>query len=133
MSNTIDAHLEFSFQGETHSLTSCIDLDQFMTQGHSFSSFYALLAQDHHIDTYSYHYEVMQEEPIGFQNPQGAVANFFHDGILDLDGFSAAWKEQKILALLQPVALREMGISDLNQEPGLKNVLIHAYNLGRSA
>ena len=96
MKNTIDAHIEFSFQGETHSLTSCIDLDQFMMQGHSASSFHALLAQEHNIDTYSYHYEVMQEESIEFQNPHGLVANFFHNGILDLDGFSTAWQEQKI-------------------------------------
>lgn len=132
MKNTIDAHIEFSFKGEIHSLTSSIDLDQFIAHGHTFSSLHAILAQDNQIDTYSYMYEVMQEEEFEFKNPHGLAAEFLNDGVFDLDGFSAVWQERKIIALLQPVVMREMGIADLDQNPGLKSVLFQAYKLGRS-
>ncbi len=128
--NTIDAHIEFSFKGGTHSLTSNIDLDQIMEHDHSMPSFHAILARDHQIDTYSYLYEVMQEMEIEFRNAQGIAAMFLHDGTFDYDGFAASWQEHKVLALLQPIATRELGIADLDEHPGLKNALVQAYNLG---
>jgi hypothetical protein len=71
MKNSIDVHVEFSFKGEDYSLTSNIDLDQFMENGSSFPSFHAILARDNKIDTYSYLYEVMLETGIRFANAQG--------------------------------------------------------------
>jgi hypothetical protein len=133
MKNTIEARIEFSFKGETYTLSSVIDLDQLMEHGHSLPSFHAILARDNKIDTYSYLYEVMREEEVKFKNPQGIAALFINDGTFDFDGFSAGWQEHKVLALLQPIAMRELGITDLDQRQDIKNALVQAYNLGRSA
>lgn len=130
MKNHIDAHIEFSFKGQTYSLTSDIDLDQIMEREHEFPPFHAILAKEHGIDTYSYLYEVMQETEIEFQNAQGIAARFFNDGVFDYAGFSSAWQECKVLALLQPIAMLELGIADLEQHPGLKSALVQAYRLG---
>lgn len=104
-----------------------------MEIGNPLPSIYSTLAKEHGIDSYSYQYEVMQEEEITFQNPQGIAAMYFRDGNFDFDGFVSGWKEQKILILLQPIAVRELGIDDLDQHQGIKNALVQAYNLGRSA
>lgn len=133
MKNSIDAQIEFSFKGESHSLSSHIDLDQLMEQDHSFPSFHARLARDNNIDTYSYLYEVMLETEIRFANAQGLATDFLSDGDFNQDAFMAAWQENRILALLQPIAARELGIADLDQHQGLKNALVQAYNLGRHA
>ena len=104
-----------------------------MEYEHEFLPFHAILAKEHGIDTYSYLYEVMQETEIEFQNTQGIAAVYCHDGMFDFHGFAVNWKEHKILALLQPIATRELGIADLDQHQGLKNALVQAYNLGRQS
>jgi len=53
MKNSIAAHIEFSFKGETYSLTSILDLDQLMEHAHSLPSIHEILAHDNKIDTYS--------------------------------------------------------------------------------
>lgn len=131
MKNSIEAQIEFSFKGKTYSLSSHIDLDELMEHGHSLPSFHARLARDNNIDTYSYLYEVMLETEIRFANAQGLAADFLSDGDFNQDAFMAAWQEKRILALLQPIATRELGIADLDQHQGLKNALVQAYNLGR--
>jgi hypothetical protein len=132
MNNSIDAHIEFSFKGETYALTSTIDLDQLMANHHEFSSLHATLAREHGIDTYSYLYEVMLDEEITFDNAQGSAANFLQEGEFDHAAFSRHWFEHQLVTLLQPIALRELGIADLDQHQGLKNALILAYQLGRN-
>jgi hypothetical protein len=131
MKNSIDAHIEFSFKGDTYSLTSNIDLDQLMEHDHSLPSFHAILARDNKIDTYSYLYEVMLETEIGFANAQGIAADFLNNGDFNQGAFIAAWQENRTLALLQPIAIRELGIEDLKQHQELKNALVQAYNLGK--
>jgi hypothetical protein len=131
MKNSIEAHIEFSFKGETYALASHIDLDQLMEHEQSFPSFHAILARDNKIDTYSYLYEVMLETEIRFANAQGIAADFLGDGEFDQEGFISAWQESKVLTLLQPIAARELGIANLDQHQGLKNALIQAYKLGR--
>ncbi len=133
MKNSIDAHIEFSFKGETYALTSKIDLDQFMEQQSSLPSFHAILARDHKIDTYSYLYEVMVESEVRFANAQGIAANFLGDGNFNQEGFITAWQENRIIGLLQPIATRELGITDLNQHQPIKVALVQAYNLGKRA
>lgn len=133
MKNSIDAHIEFSFKGETYSLTSTIDLDRLMMHEHEFPSFHAILARDHKIDTYSYLYEVMQETEIEFKNAQGIAANFLSDSNFNQAAFITAWQENKAIALLQPIAMRVLGIADLNQDQSLKSALIQAYRLGKLA
>jgi hypothetical protein len=132
MRNTIDAHVEFSFKGESHSLSATIELDEFMEPGAALPSLHAILARKHGIDTYSYLYEVMQEEEIRFDNAQGLAAEFLTDGDFDLDAFVARRQELKTLGLLQAIATRELGIDDLAQHHELKNALFQAYELGRT-
>lgn len=131
MKNSIDAHIEFSFKGESYSLTSTIDLNHLLEHHDSFPSLHTILAHEHGIDTYSYLYEVMQETEIEFKNAQGIAANFLSDDDFDQAAFAANWQDLRALTLLQPIALRELGIADLNQHQGLKNALVQAYNLGK--
>jgi len=133
MKNSIDVHIEFSFKGETYALTSNIDLDQIMENGSSFPAFHAILARDNKIDTYSYLYEVMLETGIRFANAQGIAANFLSGEDFDQEGFITSWQENRILGLLQPIATRELGITDLKQHQSLKIALVQAYNLGKRA
>jgi len=133
MKNSIDAHIEFSFKGETYSLSSSLDLDQLLAHHDSLPSVHALLAKEHGVDTYSYLYEVMQEEAIEFSNPQGSAADFLSDGNFNDKAFAASWKNCQALALLQPIATSELGITDLDQHAALKNALLQAYNLGKKA
>ena len=129
--NSIDARIEFSFKGETYAFSSTLDLDQLLAQHNNFPALHAILAKEHGIDTYSYLYEVMQETEIEFENAQGIAAEFLSGGQFDPEAFAANWRDNKIAALLQPIATSELGITDLNQNPGLKNALIQAFNLGR--
>ena len=131
MKNSIDAHIEFSFKGETYSLTSTIDLDRLMMLEQEFPSFHAILARDHKIDTYSYLYEVMQETEIEFKNAQGYAADYLSNGDFNQQAFMVAWQENRVLALLQPIAARELNIANIDQHPGLKNALVQAFNLGK--
>mgnify|MGYP003385078177 CR=1 FL=1 len=131
MKNSIDAQVEFSFKGENYSLSSTLDLDQLLAQHDSLPDIHAFLAKEHDIDTYSYLYEVMQEAEIEFENAQGIAADFLSDGNFNQTEYTTAWRGNSVLALLQPIATRELGIADLKQHQGLKNALLQAYNLGK--
>lgn len=130
MKNSIDAHVEFSFKGETYAPFAAIDLDDLLEHHGSLPQIHALLAEKHGIDTYSYLYEVMQETEIVFDNAQGLAAQFLINGEFDMEAFTARWQENRILGLLQAVALRELGVDHLDQHPALKNALFQAYRLG---
>lgn len=128
MKNSVDACIEFSFKGETYTPSATIDLD---AEFHADTSLHAILAQKSGIDTYSYQYEVMQQEDIRFDNAQGLAAEFLSDGQFDLAAFAAKKQVLKTLALLQLIASRDLGIADLEQHPELKNALFQAYELGQ--
>lgn len=133
MQNTVDAHIEFSFKGETHSLSSTLDLDRIRDKYLTPPSLHHVLAVEHGISTHSFLYEVMQEEEILFDNAQGRAAEFLHDGAFDFEGYAAQRGESELLDSLQAIALREMGIENLDQHPQLKRALIQAYQLGMEA
>ncbi len=133
MKNCIDAHIEFSFKGETYALSATLDLDQLLGQDGDLPSVHALLAARHSIDMYSYLYEVMQEEPVRFDHAQGAAAEFLHEGKFSLADYAAHWQDHEMFAPLQAIAQRELGVSDLNQQPRLRNALLQAYHLGRGS
>jgi acetylornithine/succinyldiaminopimelate/putrescine aminotransferase len=61
---------------------------------------------------------------------KGLAAEFLNDGVFDLEGFIARRGESHLIDSLHAIALREMGIEDLDQHPQLKNALIQAYQLG---
>lgn len=131
--NRIDAHIEFSFKGESYDLTSTLDLDRVLEKYLTLPSLHIVLAIEHGIDTYSYLYEVMQEEDIRFDNAQGMAADFLTDGVFDLEGYTAHWGESRRIVPLQIIAQQEMGIEDLDQHPQLKSALLRAYQLGLEA
>ena len=131
MKNSITAHIEFSFKGETHALTSQLDLDALLSGNKILPSLYEFFAREHHIDTISYLYEVMQVADFEFSNAQGLAANFLRGSDFDAAGFASLWQEQQIVTLLQPIAKRELNIDDLTQQTNIKNALVQAYKLGK--
>ena len=133
MTNSIDAHIEFSFKGETYDLSSTLNLDRILDKYIDPPSLHHVLAVENGINTYSYLYEVMEVEEIEFSNATGLAMQFLHDGVFDLEGFAAQRGESELLDSLQAIALREMGIENLDQHPQLKNALIKAYQLGMEA
>ncbi|MEQ1590400.1 MAG: hypothetical protein ABL902_08610 [Gallionella sp.] len=131
MKNSIDVRVEFSFKGENYDLISHIDFDIRSPVELDNLALYQILAREHSIDTISYLYEVMQEAEFEFSNAQGIAADFLQDGIFDTDSFSRHWQEQQLVKLLQPIAQRELNITDLTQSQDIKNALVQAYKLGR--
>lgn len=131
--NSIDARIEFCFKGETYTLNSTLDLDRMLDKYIDPPSLHHVLAVEHGINTYSYIYEVMEMEEIEFGNATGLAAQFLHDGQFDFEGYAAQRGTSQMLDSLQSIALREMGIENLEQHPKLKNALIHAYQLGMEA
>ena len=130
MANSIDAYIEFSFKGEDYELHSTLDLDQQLERLMSFESMHHVLAIEHGIDTYSYLFEVMQVADIQYDNPQGRAADYLHDGEFDFEAYAAENETLALLAPLQAIALREMGVDDLEKHPQLKQALLRAYRLG---
>lgn len=133
MNNRIKARVEFSFKGETYDLISDIDLDARLSHTDHPPSFHQILARDHHIDTISYLYEVMQEEEIEFFDAQGSAVAFLHADGFDLNGFITHWHEHHLTTLLHPIAQHTLGIADLDQHPKLKAALLQAYQLGKAS
>lgn len=132
MKNSIDAHIEFSFKGESYAPFATIDLDALVEHYGTLPPLHAILAEKHGIDTYSYLYEVMLEEDISFDNPQGLAVEFLINGEFDVEAFVARWQENKTFDLLQTIATRELGIDHLEHHPALKSALFQAYQLGRN-
>lgn len=130
MANSIDAYIEFSFKGEDYELHSTLDLDWQLERHMSFESMHHVLAVEHGIDTYSYLFEVMQVADIQYDNPQGRAADYLHDGEFDFEAYAAENETLALLAPLQAIALREMGVDDLEKHPQLKQALLRAYRLG---
>lgn len=132
MKNSFVASVEFYFKGEKYTPSARIDLDRLMETSGGIPSLYALLARENGIDLYSYQYEVMQVEDIRYSEVEGFVADFIHNGELDVQGFMDKWQEEKVLADLAAIARRCLGVKDLAQQPELANALREAFQLGRS-
>ncbi len=132
MGNKVTVSVEFSFKGQHFNPTCDLDLDNFMQTSGCLPDFYTLLADANHIGLYSYEFEMMQAETIQFNQPQGLVAKFINHGMLDGEGFEAAWHQQKLYESLQDIAQQYMSIEQLEQHPDLKSALLAAYQLGKS-
>jgi hypothetical protein len=130
MANTIDAFVEFSFKGEDYELHSTLDLDKEFERHMSLESIHHVLAVEHGIDTYSYLFEVMQMADIHYDNPQGRAVDYLRDGEFDFETYAEENTTDALFAPLQAIALREMGVEDLEQQPQLKQALLRAYRLG---
>lgn len=133
MSNTLTACIEFSFKGEDFRYVAPLDLDALLLQYDQFPAIAPLLAKIHHVDTYSYLYEVMEESDVMFSDAQGIAAEFVHHGEFDAQGFAAQWAELKVLIPLQKIAQQTLGIADLKAHPDLLSALKLAYQQGQKA
>ena len=131
--NTINASIEFYYQGELYSASAIIDLDQLMENQSAIPSLHSMLAAEANIGPYSYQHEMLEAEEICFRDAQGIAADFLHDEQFDIAGFESAWRENKKLQQLQSIAKKRLNIDDLEQQPALKNALLEAYLVGRSA
>jgi len=131
MKNCIDARVEFYFKGELFAPSATLKLDQYMQTNGKLPEMYLLLANENNIDSYSYHYEVMQQENIIFSNPVGMVEKFLENDNLDIEGFQNAWIEREELKLLQSIAGDILDIADLEQQPEIKKALLQAFHAGK--
>ena len=132
MTNTLEIHVEFSFRGETHRFPATVDLDEMLSKCDILPSFYEIIAQHNKIDTYSYLYEVMEQAEIVFEKATGLAAQFLKEGRFDFGGFTARWRESRILDLLRPIAQRELGI-ELDSDAAFRRALLGAYWLGKNS
>jgi hypothetical protein len=123
--------LTFCFKGETYTPRTTIDLDALMEAAGELPCFYNYLAEVSHISPYSYEHDVMMMEELEFESAEGLAANHLHGDTFDSEAFQAAWHEQKLLANLQAIAARHMGVDDLPAQPQLQQALVAAYRLGR--
>lgn len=128
--HAIDVRAEFSFQGEDYVLVSTLDLDWMIERQIDPDALHQWLAEAHGIDTYSYLFEVMEVDPVIFENPRGRAVNFLDEGRFDFDAYARAHKLDQRLSALQTIAAREMGIDNLAQHPQLQRALLQAYQLG---
>ncbi len=130
MNNTITAHIEFDFKGEHFSLETELDLDQLMATYGKIPDLYPLIAKHHHIDPYSYEYEVMLTQSLTFSRAQGRVRPFLEQDHFDQKGFEQDWHEQRLYRQLLPLLKQHMDIDDIEQVPELKAIILAAYRLG---
>lgn len=133
MKDSVVARVEFSFRGQDYELESTLDLREVMAKYLELPTFHRVLATLHGIDTYSYLYEVMLEEPVQLSNPQGLAVEFLHAGEFDIAGYAARLGESESLDALRVIASTEMGVENLDAEPKLKAALMRAYQLGQEA
>ncbi len=131
MSNTFTACIEFSFKGEDFRYAASLDLDALLLQYDSFPAIAPLLAKIHHVETYAYLYEVMEESDVTFVHAQGIAADFVRDGVFDAQALAAQWGNLKVLLPLQKIAQQILGISDLKAHPDLLTALKLAYQQGQ--
>ena len=133
MKNTIDVYVSFDFKGQHHEPELHLDLDELMATTGRLPALLPLIARHNNIDAYSYEYEMMEAEDVRVRRATGLAAGFVQDGRLDMAAFEQHWLEQQTLAALTDIASRTLDIEDLSQQPALKEALLAAYRLGRSA
>ena len=130
MTNRITISVDFYFKGKKLNPSVELDIDQYMQSTGKLPALYPLLARSINIDPYSYEYEMMEAETIVFSNASGLIAQYVTDGVLDFESFKIAWTEAQALEKLQKIAQQHMSVDDIMQQPGLKNALLEAYQLG---
>jgi len=130
-SNTLRAHLAFSFKGEDYVLEATVDLDHCLAQSSEMPSFHHLLAQAGNIDTYSYLYEVLESHDIAFDQPSGLAAACCMDGVFDWPGFVQHWRDQRDLQTLRVLAAQTLDMHEFDARPELRAALLAAYRAGR--
>ncbi len=133
MNNFVDAGVEFSFKGVNYHYTTRLDLEQLLQRYDAMPSIHDILAKQNNVDTYSYLFEIMQGTEIEFSNPQGLASDYLVDDEFNLAALEKNWQNAQTCVLLQSIAARELGITDLTRHHAIQRALIEAYNLGRKA
>ena len=133
MKNSVRATLEFSFKGDTQQLVSVLDLDQLAQRYQHIPPLHRLFADQFQIDTYSYQFEILEQEDILFDQATGAAVPYLADDVFDFKAYFQHTKTLTPEAALQAIANRELGIADLSTQPQLKLALEQAYQLGLAA
>ncbi|MDT8370977.1 MAG: hypothetical protein RQ783_03165 [Gammaproteobacteria bacterium] len=132
MANKVTVSVEFYFKGKAFSPSSELDLDKVMHTYGTLPDLHLLLAQTSDIDSYSYEFEMLIAEPIQFSQPQGSAVTFYNEGQFDQHGFEQAWHQQQQLDYLAPLIKQQLDIDNIDDHPKLKNVILAAYNLGKT-
>ncbi|BAO45458.1 hypothetical protein [Thiolapillus brandeum] len=127
MSNSVRVSATFSFRGQLLEPEMHLDLDQALEQGMKPESLYALLGRRNGIDPYSYEYEMLEAEPLVFDQPEGIAGNFVNNGQLDWEGLEKAWKEANLIENLSRIARTYMDIRELDDVPGLRETLLAVH------
>lgn len=133
MKNQIKAKITFDFKGERFTPQAVIDLDELMESQRDLPDLYLLLATKNHIDSYSYHYEIMLQEEIEFTEATGLAESFCHDLRFDIQAFQIAWKEERLNQMLLEIAKGNLQIDSFEQHPELLQALRAAYEKGRES
>jgi hypothetical protein len=133
MKNSVRATLEFSFKGETYLLVKVLELDQLAQRYQDSPPLHRLLADEYQIDTYSYQFEIVEQEDILFDQATGAAVPYLAGDVFDFEAYFQHTKTLTPEAALQAIANRELGITDLSTQPQLKLALEQAYQLGLAA
>ena len=129
----ITVHASFDYKGHTHKPHATLDLDAFMQAHKAIPDLHSYLANKHHIDAYSYEYEMLLGEPLIFSDAQGDAARFIiNNDQFDLTGFTDHWHAQQALGLLQTEIQAVLSSNDINREQALEKALLAAYHLGKS-
>ncbi len=130
MDNFVTASVEFYFKGEKIFASIELDLNTHTLQSDALPHIYLKLAQSVSIGIHSYEFEMMQAETILFSNAKGMVADHVTDGRLDINAFFCARQQHCSIEKLSLIAKNNMAIEDLATQPGLKQALLDAYQLG---
>ena len=133
MKNRLRVTATFSFRGETFHPEIVLDLDRFLAEGGQLEEIYPRLAAANGIGSYSYEYEMLKAVPLHFDQPEGVVGEYLHNGRLDLEGLRGALQRQSQLDALEAIAREKMGIGSLQELPGLAETLLAAYEAGQKA
>ena len=131
--NTIRARLTFSFRGEDIALETLIDLDQCQSDADGPPDFHPWLARAGNIDPYSYQYEVLDSEEIAFDQPTGLAAACCEDGRFDWPAFARLRQDAGDLDVVRAIAMRTLGVADLETDEPLKAALLAAYRAGQQS
>lgn len=127
MRNSVMVSIEFYFRGECIDACAAIDLDLCLRHSAPMHYVYHELAAQNGIGTHTYEFDVMVMEPVEFSQPTGLAGHYLADGKLDFEALHKAWQEEKINDILQPIALKHLGIAELEAHPDIRAALVEAY------
>lgn len=132
MENNIIASITFYFKGEKFSFSADINLNRWAAEQQAdIGALYNIIATQNGLDYYRHEYDVMLVEPIQFSQAEGLAKQYVNNGKFDIDGFLAAKQQQTIIALLQPIAHKHLGIKSLEEHPKLQAALLSAYHANK--